>query len=77
MGQSEATFKLLRDDLLHPILGGNKIRKLDALIPKLLKEGVTDIVSPISAFFTIDDQLGLANLRYLFWLMKSEVIGWK
>lgn len=39
------TMRLVRDDLLHPIAGGNKLRKLDALLPKLKEDGVTDIVT--------------------------------
>ena len=41
----QAQFDVIQDDLLHPVLGGNKLRKLDAIIPKLISEGVTDIVS--------------------------------
>ena len=37
-------FHVIRDDLLHPIMGGNKLRKLDALIPLLQAHGVTDMV---------------------------------
>ncbi|GIL81921.1 hypothetical protein Vretifemale_10682, partial [Volvox reticuliferus] len=40
-----APFYLLRDDLLHPVLGGNKVRKLDALVPELLCKGITDVVT--------------------------------
>ncbi|KAK9813945.1 hypothetical protein WJX73_005968 [Symbiochloris irregularis] len=36
---------ILRDDLLHPLYGGNKSRKLDALIPSLVHSGVTDVVT--------------------------------
>ncbi|KAG2448972.1 hypothetical protein HYH02_005726 [Chlamydomonas schloesseri] len=36
---------MLRDDLLHPVLGGNKVRKLDALLPELRHSGVTDVVT--------------------------------
>jgi hypothetical protein len=36
---------IARDDLLHPIVGGNKYRKLDAVIPALVNEGITDVVS--------------------------------
>lgn len=39
------TVRLLRDDLLHPLVGGNKLRKLDGLLPHLLADGVTDVVS--------------------------------
>ncbi|KAG0600900.1 hypothetical protein M758_11G069400 [Ceratodon purpureus] len=38
-------FHVIRDDLLHPIMGGNKLRKLDALIPLLQARGVTDVVT--------------------------------
>lgn len=37
--------RLVRDDLLHPVAGGNKLRKLDALLPRLRAEGTTDIVT--------------------------------
>ena len=36
--------KLLQDDLLHPILGGNKLRKLDAVMPFLTAQSITDLV---------------------------------
>lgn len=39
-----AKVTVFHDDLLHPVLGGNKLRKLDALIPTLLATGVTDVV---------------------------------
>ena len=38
---------MLQDDLLHPIMGGNKMRKLDALLPALHAEGYTDVVTII------------------------------
>lgn len=38
-------FWVLRDDELHPLVGGNKIRKLDGLFPRLMLEGVTDVVT--------------------------------
>ncbi|KAG6555520.1 hypothetical protein Mapa_002755 [Marchantia paleacea] len=38
-------FYIIRDDLLHPLLGGNKLRKLDALIPELERMGATDVVT--------------------------------
>lgn len=38
-------FFVLRDDLLHPLINGNKARKLDALLPVLGDHGVTDVVS--------------------------------
>jgi len=43
--QGSGSFHVIRDDLLHPIMGGNKLRKLDALIPLLQAHGVTDVVS--------------------------------
>ena len=38
------TFQVIQDDLLHPVLGGNKLRKLDALLPALQESGATDVV---------------------------------
>lgn len=38
-------FHVIRDDLLHPMMGGNKLRKLDAIIPLLQAHEVTDVVS--------------------------------
>ncbi|XP_065873114.1 D-cysteine desulfhydrase 2, mitochondrial isoform X2 [Euphorbia lathyris] len=37
------SFYLLRDDLLHPLVNGNKARKLDALLPLLVDHSVTDV----------------------------------
>ena len=37
-------FWVVRDDLLHPVAGGNKLRKMDALLPQLKNAGATDIV---------------------------------
>ena len=42
----QAAFHVLRDDMLHPIYGGNKARKLDAVVPRLLANQVTDVVRP-------------------------------
>ena len=42
--QGGAGFQLIQDDLLHPYCGGNKLRKLDAIMPELLHRGVTDVV---------------------------------
>jgi hypothetical protein len=39
-----AHFDVIRDDLLHPI-AGSKMRKFDALWPKMSRKGVTDVVS--------------------------------
>ncbi|KAG2501838.1 hypothetical protein HYH03_000336 [Edaphochlamys debaryana] len=44
-GGSGTGFYLLRDDLLHPVLGGNKVRKLDALLPELVDQGATHLVT--------------------------------
>ena len=35
----------MRDDLLNPFWGGNKARKLDALLPALKEAGTTDAVT--------------------------------
>lgn len=37
------SFYIVRDDLLHPFVNGNKARKLDGLLP-LEDHGVTDVV---------------------------------
>lgn len=41
----ESSFYIVRDDLLHPLINGNKSRKLDALIPLVEDHLVTDMVS--------------------------------
>ncbi|XP_020215472.1 D-cysteine desulfhydrase 2, mitochondrial isoform X2 [Cajanus cajan] len=38
-------FYIVRDDLLHPLVNGNKARKLDALLPLLHHSSVTDVVT--------------------------------
>ncbi|CAL9061983.1 unnamed protein product [Musa banksii] len=38
-------FYLIRDDLLHPLVNGNKARKLDALVPLLRRHSATDLVT--------------------------------
>jgi len=42
---SGASFRVLRDDLAHPYISGNKRRKLDGLWPELLQRGVRDVVT--------------------------------
>jgi hypothetical protein len=49
-------FTLLQDDLLHPILGGNKMRKLDALLPAIQAEGYTDLVRLKTEVCRLDEQ---------------------
>ncbi|XP_044490305.1 D-cysteine desulfhydrase 2, mitochondrial isoform X3 [Mangifera indica] len=38
-------FYVVRDDLLHPLVNGNKARKLDGLLPILEDHSVTDVVT--------------------------------
>ncbi|XP_010250939.1 PREDICTED: D-cysteine desulfhydrase 2, mitochondrial isoform X2 [Nelumbo nucifera] len=38
-------FYVLRDDLLHPLVNGNKARKLDTLLPLVEDHSVTDVVT--------------------------------
>jgi D-cysteine desulfhydrase len=38
------SFHVIRDDLLHPLMGGNKLRKLDALVPLFQAHRATDVV---------------------------------
>ncbi|KAF3782002.1 D-cysteine desulfhydrase 2 [Nymphaea thermarum] len=40
---SERCFFVVRDDLLHPFVNGNKARKLDAVLPLLDAHSVTDV----------------------------------
>ncbi|XP_047309918.1 D-cysteine desulfhydrase 2, mitochondrial [Impatiens glandulifera] len=39
------SFYVVRDDLLHPLVNGNKARKLDALFPLIEDHAVTDMVT--------------------------------
>ncbi|KAK9276038.1 hypothetical protein L1049_005569 [Liquidambar formosana] len=41
----EPSFYVVRDDLLHPLVNGNKARKLDALLPLVEDHSVTDVVT--------------------------------
>lgn len=43
-GKQGSSFYILRDDLLHPLVNGNKARKLDALLPLVEDHKVTDLV---------------------------------
>ncbi|XP_010425284.1 PREDICTED: D-cysteine desulfhydrase 2, mitochondrial isoform X1 [Camelina sativa] len=43
--KQDSSFYILRDDLLHPLVNGNKARKLDALLPLLEDYKVTDVVT--------------------------------
>lgn len=38
------SFYIVRDDLLHPFVNGNKARKLDGLLPLIEDHDVTDVV---------------------------------
>lgn len=44
MLEKDDSFFIVRDDLLHPLINGNKARKLDGLIPLLEDHSVTDVV---------------------------------
>ncbi|WJZ80680.1 hypothetical protein VitviT2T_000580 [Vitis vinifera] len=41
----DPSFYVVRDDLLHPLVNGNKARKLDGLLPLVEDHSVTDVVS--------------------------------
>ncbi|KAH0923897.1 hypothetical protein HID58_023915 [Brassica napus] len=45
VSKKRSSFYILRDDLLHPLVNGNKARKLDALLPLLQDHKVTDLVT--------------------------------
>ncbi|KAF8399825.1 hypothetical protein HHK36_015697 [Tetracentron sinense] len=42
--KQDTSFYVLRDDLLHPLVNGNKARKLDGLLPLLEDHSITDVV---------------------------------
>lgn len=44
MRDEDRCFYVVRDDLLHPLVNGNKARKMDALLPLLEDHLVTDLV---------------------------------
>lgn len=43
-GNQDPSFYVVRDDLLHPLVNGNKARKLDGLLPLVEDHSVTDVV---------------------------------
>ncbi|KAF7839869.1 D-cysteine desulfhydrase 2, mitochondrial isoform X1 [Senna tora] len=43
MDKEDRYFYIVRDDLLHPLVNGNKARKLDGLLPLLEDYSVTDV----------------------------------
>ncbi|CAN8253705.1 unnamed protein product [Cochlearia groenlandica] len=43
--KQRSSFYILRDDLLHPLVNGNKARKLDAFLPLVQHHNVTDLVT--------------------------------
>ncbi|GKF70566.1 hypothetical protein Tco_0203623, partial [Tanacetum coccineum] len=42
--QSSSSFYIVRDDLLHPLVNGNKVRELDALLPLVEDHLGTDVL---------------------------------
>ncbi|KAL4573998.1 hypothetical protein LXL04_020820 [Taraxacum kok-saghyz] len=42
---NQSSFYIIRDDLLHPLVNGNKARKLDALLPLIEDHSGTDVVT--------------------------------
>lgn len=45
VNDQDPSFYVVRDDLLHPLINGNKARKLDALLPLIEDHLVTDVVT--------------------------------
>ncbi|XP_028796399.1 D-cysteine desulfhydrase 2, mitochondrial-like isoform X2 [Neltuma alba] len=45
MDKGDRYFYIVRDDLLHPLINGNKARKLDGVLPLLEDFSVTDVVT--------------------------------
>ena len=46
LAQTQGNLLVIQDDLLHPVLGGNKLRKLDALLPEIKTLQCTDLARP-------------------------------
>lgn len=42
--EQNSSFYIVRDDVLHPFVNGNKARKLDGLLPLIEDHSVTDVV---------------------------------
>lgn len=51
MDKQRKSFYVVRDDLLHPVINGNKARKLDGLLPLLHDYSVTDVVNYPSIYY--------------------------
>ncbi|KAI4317337.1 hypothetical protein L6164_025211 [Bauhinia variegata] len=45
MDKQDQCFYIVRDDLLHPLVNGNKARKLDGLLPLIEDHSITDVVT--------------------------------
>ncbi|XP_058082000.1 D-cysteine desulfhydrase 2, mitochondrial isoform X2 [Magnolia sinica] len=43
--KEDLSFYVVRDDLLHPLINGNKARKLDGLLPLVKDHSLTDVVT--------------------------------
>ena len=54
----KSSFHLVQDDSIHPIYGGNKARKLDAVLPRLVLDKVTDVVR----FSSMEARLGSSTV---------------
>ncbi|XWS69122.1 hypothetical protein CRYUN_Cryun04dG0152500 [Craigia yunnanensis] len=60
------SFSIVRDDLLHPFISGNKARKLDGLLPLIEDDGVTDVILVVNILCWV---LALLDGEYkLSWL---------
>jgi len=64
------SFYIVRDDLLHPLVNGNKPRKLDALLPIIEDCSGTDVVSCCSPLLTS------AAIALVSGKLKQAAISW-
>uniref|UniRef100_A0A3N7GDD7 Tryptophan synthase beta chain-like PALP domain-containing protein n=1 Tax=Populus trichocarpa TaxID=3694 RepID=A0A3N7GDD7_POPTR len=72
-GSEDPFFYVVRDDLLHPLVNGNKARKLDALLPLLVDYSVTDVVTCGGCQSAHAAAVGV--IRLVQYLCQSHLLG--
>ncbi|KAE8023581.1 hypothetical protein FH972_009259 [Carpinus fangiana] len=51
--EKNPSFYIVRDDLLHPLVNGNKARKLDGLLPLIEDHSVTDVATVVMWYCSV------------------------
>ncbi|RYQ83163.1 hypothetical protein Ahy_B10g101787 isoform A [Arachis hypogaea] len=67
-------FYVVRDDLLHSLINGNKARKLDGLIPLIEDHSVTDVVKSFSSISRAFSRLHVVVVKVLIQLLLVAVL---